>query len=111
MVDRLEQEHEQLKAEIEDMEDRSREHVHESKSQAKEVEQLRRSHEQKVAALREKQAELERVRREVNSKENEGANLGQEAARLEASNYRKGSSHSGLSWASQNEKQHTIKVL
>ena len=56
LVDRLEEEHERLKAEINDMEDRSRDHVYESKSQAKELEQLRRTYDKKSAILKEKQA-------------------------------------------------------
>ena len=54
---------------------------------------------------------MESIRQEIASKENEGASLGQEMARLEVSNHRKGSGNSNFSWVSANEKSHAIKVL
>jgi peptidyl-tRNA hydrolase len=62
IMDDLEDENNALKAQVEEAHDRSMTHVHESKSQEKELENLRRTYEKKVALLKEKERELERLR-------------------------------------------------
>lgn len=68
VIDNLEDENNQLKAQVEDIHDKSISHINESKNQEKEVERLRKVYEQKVALLKEKERELERLRSEIEEK-------------------------------------------
>ncbi len=54
MIDRLEDENNELKESAQDMHDKSVTHVNESKNQERELEQLRKAYEKKVGTLKDR---------------------------------------------------------
>lgn len=76
-------------------------HINESKKQEKEVEELRKIYEKKVALLREKERELEKLRTLIEEKISENSHFGKEITRLQgAMPVSVGSRARGQTWGS-----------
>jgi chromosome segregation ATPase len=111
-MDDLEDENAELKAQAEEIHDRSMTHVNESKSQEKELERLKKEYEKKVVILREKERELERLRSLIEQRREEISGYGKELNRLQSAIPISASrTQQRQSWGGNGEKSHVVKVL
>lgn len=114
VIDRLEDENNELKAQVQDIHDKSISHINESKNQQKELEQLKITYEKKASLLKQKEAELQNIRDHLNDQRLELSAVGKQANRLEqpGGTGKFISRAGGLGWSNNfNEKPHVIKVL
>jgi chromosome segregation ATPase len=115
VIDRLEEQHVDLKNEVDNINDKSISHINESKNQEREYEQLKKTFEKKVAQLREREKEINSLRAVLDSRRNELSSFGKEINRLEGPSRvtaSRGVVQGGFGWApAAVEKTHAIKVL